>query len=321
MKNPHDRFFKESLSRTDMVTDFLENYLPDRLSGIIDIGNIRIQKDSFVDKKMNEFFSDVVYKVKCKGKNAYLCFLFEHKSYPDSDVSIQLLKYMVSLWELKIKQNEKKFLIIPLLIYHGKAKWNIGLKLIDCIEEFPDELNLFLPDFEYLLYDLSSYSKEEIKGYGIVRVLFEVLKSTYSDDFKYRLITAIEVLERLEKENKGIDYFEVVIRYVLDVKEDMNVVDIIDIVSQISSVKGGKVMTIADKLKQEGREEGREEGRKEGRKEELIKVILKVLVTKYGISPVKYKEKLKEKDLVELEIIFEKVLSMENISELDKYMK
>ena len=316
MKKPHDKFFKESLSRTDIATDFLNNYLPDKLSGIIDTGSIRLQKDSFVDKKMNEYFSDVVYKVKCKGKDAYLCFLFEHKSYPDSNVVIQLLKYMVSLWELKIKQNEEKTLIIPLLIYHGKAEWNIGLKLIDCIEEFPEELNVFLPDFEYLLYDLSSYSKEEIKGYGIVRVLFEVLKATYSDDFIERLKTAIEVLERLEKEGKGIDYFEVVIRYVLDVKENVNVEDIKDIASQISSEKGVEVMTIAEKLKQEGIEKGREQGLEEG----LQKMTLKLLIEKFGSLPAEYKEKIKKKDLVELEIIFDKAISMKNISELEKYI-
>ncbi|WP_422674112.1 Rpn family recombination-promoting nuclease/putative transposase [Caldifermentibacillus hisashii] len=37
-------------------------------------------------------------------KYGYLYFLFEHKSYPDKGISLQLLKYMVEIWEAKIKK-------------------------------------------------------------------------------------------------------------------------------------------------------------------------------------------------------------------------
>ena len=128
-------------------------------------------------------------------------------------------------------------------------------------------------------------------------------------------------MKKLEKEDKEIDYFEVVIRYVLDVKEDMNVVDIIDIVSQISSEKGGEVMTIADKLKQEGIEKGRKEGREEGLEEGLQRPALKLLIKKFGSLPAEYKEEIKKKDAVELDVILDNIIDMESISDLEKYIK
>jgi hypothetical protein len=68
-------------------------------------------------------------------------------------------------------------------------------------------------------------------------------------------------------------------------------------------------MTIAEKLKQEGREE------------ELQRMTLKLLIKKFGSLPVGYKEKLKKKDAVELDVILNNIIDMESISDLEKYMK
>ena len=39
-----------------------------------------------------------------------------------------------------------------------------------------------MPGFEYLLYDLSEYSDEEIKGAVVLRVAFLLLKHIFSSD-------------------------------------------------------------------------------------------------------------------------------------------
>ena len=36
LNNPHDKFFKASFGRLELVQDFLRNYLPDDLKEIID---------------------------------------------------------------------------------------------------------------------------------------------------------------------------------------------------------------------------------------------------------------------------------------------
>jgi len=45
-------------------------------------------------------------------------------------------------------------IIIPILIYHGKNKWNISTKLSDYIEEIPKPIKKYIPDYEYEIYDL-----------------------------------------------------------------------------------------------------------------------------------------------------------------------
>ena len=253
MNNPHDKFFKESLSNLETAKGFMKNYLPQDLLKLLDLDNIMIEKDSFIEKELEEFFSDILYKVNLQGQEAYLYFLFEHKSYPYQKITLQLLKYMVKIWELKLKQKEdqKLPLIIPMVIYHGQRKWNIGLKLSDMIEDIPDGLEIYLPDYKYLLYDLSHYSHQDIRGEGELRVFLEILSSFFRDDFEERFKEALLVLEKLRKQEKGIEYFETVIRYIINAKEGIGVNDLKEMVKNISTERGEEVMTIADQLREE----------------------------------------------------------------------
>jgi predicted transposase/invertase (TIGR01784 family) len=84
--------------------DFLTHYLPKNVLQIIDLNTLEPQKDSFINQELEEGFSDLLFKADISGKEGYLYFLFEHKSYPDKGISLQLLKYMVEIWEAKIKK-------------------------------------------------------------------------------------------------------------------------------------------------------------------------------------------------------------------------
>lgn len=67
---------------------------------------------------------------------------------------------MMEIWESKIKKEkaDKLPMIIPLVIYHGKEIWNVGTTLgeiIDGYNELPDYIKKYVPDYEYLVYDIS----------------------------------------------------------------------------------------------------------------------------------------------------------------------
>ena len=71
----------------------------------LDLSAPELVKDSFIDTRLQEHFSDLLYKVKLRDAKteAFIFFLFEHKSYPDKWVALQILRYLLELWE-----NEKK---------------------------------------------------------------------------------------------------------------------------------------------------------------------------------------------------------------------
>jgi predicted transposase YdaD len=128
--NPHDRFFKEVFGRQETARDFLANYLPPNAAEALDLLNLELVKDSFVDSKLREYFSDVLYHVGLKrGEGAFVYVLFEHKSAPDEWVAFQLLRYMVRIWEAELEKKVRKLIpIVPLVLYHGRRKSSAAVK-------------------------------------------------------------------------------------------------------------------------------------------------------------------------------------------------
>jgi len=278
INNVHDKFFKQTMTDKKTARSMLENYLPKEILKLIDLEDMELKKNSMIEEELKDIFSDLIYKVSLNGKEAYLYFFFEHKSYPYKKIALQLLKYMRGIWELETKEGkeEKLPLIIPLVFYHGRLKWNIGLRLSDILDEIPVELKDYLPDFKYLLYDFSPYSDQEITGRIELRIFLQLLRYIFTDIelFKDQIKGIIELFEELTDKGTAMEYFEVVIRYIMHAREGIDEKELVKIASEVSTERGEAIMTIAEKLKMEGRKEGIEEGIKEG-KMEIIRNMLK----------------------------------------------
>ena len=113
----------------------------------------------------------MVFQIKKRLKS-----LIEHKSYPDKGVVLQLLKYMIEIWELKMNKENNKILpiIIPLVMYHGADNWRIASSLGEMLhgyDELPEDLKIYVPNFEHILYDISIYDDEDIKGKCLLKGL------------------------------------------------------------------------------------------------------------------------------------------------------
>src|SRR5690606_19819322 len=106
------------------------------------------------DMCSSDLFSDLLFKVNINKREGYFYFLFEHKSYASKDIAFQLLKYMIEIWDSKIKKEGTNELpiIIPFVIYHGKDNWNIKTTLGEMIngyEELPKDIKKHVPNYEY----------------------------------------------------------------------------------------------------------------------------------------------------------------------------
>ena len=131
IKQAHDKLFKETFGRVELARDFMQGYLPKEILDVVDLSTLEPQKDSFINKELEEVFSDLLFRVDINNKEGYIYFLFEHKSYRDNLVIFQLLRYMIEIWESKIKKEENKEIpiVLPLLIYHDKSEWKVKTKL------------------------------------------------------------------------------------------------------------------------------------------------------------------------------------------------
>ncbi|MGA1825409.1 MAG: Rpn family recombination-promoting nuclease/putative transposase [bacterium] len=212
MKNyiyyPHDKFFKAIMNNNEEAVLFFKNILPVNIQKLVDFTTLQIKKDSYIEKELRQFYTDILYQVNLKDQLTFLYLLFEHQSTPDKLIAFRLLGYRVKIWELYLKQNGGNVLppIIPLVLYHGKKRWTISKRFSDLIMGYREELIPYLPDFKYLLYDLSTYTDEEIKGNIKLKVFLYLFKHIFDDDLLTRLKDIFPLLKELSMEDRsGLD--------------------------------------------------------------------------------------------------------------------
>ena len=161
---PHDSFFKALFTQPGVAQDFLAHYLPPQVAELLDLSTLEREDASFVDAELRVHLSDLLYRVHLRdGPPAWVYILFEHKSFPDPLTPFQLLRYMVRLWERSWRMGDRLKPIVPVVVYHGRVKWKVGLNFA-CLFDVPEAFEDFLPDYRYWLCDLTGYSDEEIKG-------------------------------------------------------------------------------------------------------------------------------------------------------------
>jgi len=160
--NPHDKFFKDTFSDKEAATDFFKQTIPPDLITKIDFATLDFDSNSYIDEELKEYFSDIVYN--CTYSSSIpvkIVLLFEHKSYVPEYLHLQLLKYLLKIWETGIKQDKKLIPVIPLIYYHGKERWEIK-PFCNYFTEIDEKLKHFIPELNYLLTDLSSFTDEEL---------------------------------------------------------------------------------------------------------------------------------------------------------------
>jgi len=264
ISNPHDKFFKEVFTRKASTEEFLRHYLPENVVGLLDLDSLEYTKDTFVDRHLKEYFSDLLLKLYLKdGSPGYVYILFEHKSYQEPLIAFHILRYMVKIWE---KKNEPGFpVIIPIALYHGKTRWRVGLNFRDLFDS-PEEIASYIPDFQYLLWDASGYSDEEIKGGAVLRVALLVLKYIFREDLREHLPGILSLLRNLSEKRTSIEYIETILKYIVNAASTENIdrEDMKAAVDEALSHRGGEIMpTIADSLRQEGIQQGIQQSARE----------------------------------------------------------
>jgi len=286
--NPHDKFFKEVFSQRKMAVDFLANHLPSDILQALNIETMAIRKDSFIDEELRESFSDLLYEVKLADTPAYIYVLFEHKSFSDRFTAFQLLKYMIRIWELHLRQSTNRDLpvILPLVLYQGSRAWDAGHQFRDLLDSHQETLFPYVPNFQFIVYDLSQYSDEQIKGGVVGRVMLLAMKYALRDELPEKFPGILSLLCDLAEKDKGLQVLEVLFRYLVQATDKLSSQDFERALSTIP--EGGAIMsTLAEQWFHEGKEKGLIEGEKkglmEGRLQEACEVILELIEMHFGV--------------------------------------
>jgi predicted transposase/invertase (TIGR01784 family) len=282
VQNPHDHFFRESFGRAEIARSYLQEYLPPELSSLLDLDHLVLQDGSFIDETMREHQSDLLYETRLtNGSSACVYFLFEHKSTPDWQVILQLLRYMLRFWERQIKAGHPLSPVIPLVIYHGERAWQVPVDFLSLFADVPVALRPYLPDFQYHLTDFSWTSDEEIRGNIWLRVSAAVLRAVFNPRLRNELDDLLALVLRLSQQRTGLEYIYTILYYLSNATERINREELEQALLR-QEEQGDEIMTtIAQEYIQEGfqkgLERGIERGMERGRLDEQKKIARQLL--------------------------------------------
>ncbi len=213
--------------------------------------------------------------------------------------------------------------IIPLVVYHGKEGWNIKPTLGEMIlgyDELPRDIQALIPDYQYLFFDLSRFTDEEIKGAVITRIAVMILRDIQKKGIGAILeivLKAAILLQELEDKETGLEYFEILMRYIFSARPDLTRGDFNELVKKIETTypEGSeKVMTL-----EVGREEGIMKGLEKGETKALARTAIKLLARKFGSVPEDLRLEITKLDASTLDIVIDRVFDYECLDEVKRY--
>ncbi len=261
--SPHDKFFKRIFSSVTEVRVFLKHFLR---SDILD--GLRLETlehrggESFVDKKMKEFFTDMVYVCEhTNGQTLKISILFEHKSYWDAKLPVQLLTYLTEGYKSQTKDKNAVHInyILPILLYHG-PKNRKQQELKDMVKNPVALFERYLPNSACEVIDLNVIADSIIMSITESVVLSKTLTVfKYSSDKSYILQNSREILSFTQRNLSSYEKRELIVKFVryifaahrFDEQEINQFTENLDVMGQ------AVVGSYADVLLEKGMEKGK----------------------------------------------------------------
>ncbi|EMN93953.1 transposase, YhgA-like family [Leptospira interrogans serovar Medanensis str. UT053] len=128
VNNPHDRLIRETFQDKKEAATFFKNTLPIEVVKLLDLENLELSESSFVSEELKQEQTDLLFQIPLRsGNKSNVYLLFEHKSYLENTIYIQLLGYMTEIYRNQQRNGEKLSVVIPFVFYQGEKNGNWGI--------------------------------------------------------------------------------------------------------------------------------------------------------------------------------------------------
>ena len=238
--------------------------------------------------------ADIVYKY--KDRNIF--FLIEHQTKIDYSMPYRILEYEMAIMRSaveikKLKTKEYKLpLVVPIVLYTGKQKWNSK----QYIEESQEKLyDVKIKVGNYNLVDINDYTKEELLKSKTITAKIMLLEKSKSTEETIKMLE--EIIPNIKEEYKEL--LKRVISMLLEEKIGKEKAE-----ELINKINGGeeKMLALLDMVRNENQKYiniGKEEERKNSEKKcrEIVKNLLKL---KMPISQISEVTKLTKEEIEKL---------------------
>jgi len=233
--------------------------------------------------------SDLMFSCRIGGLETLLYLLFEHQSTPDPAIRLRLNDYMQQIHNRHYQAHGLPLMpVLPFVFHQGPDSWKISTAFEDLFalpEEIAAVLLPFVPKFHHALLDLTSFDP-----------------ATEGDDT--RLVAVLQLM-KLARQKELLRFFEwlagypadelpesllgKMLLYALHADSDLDVETIYHTLSANPELEKN-TMSVAEKLKAEGRQEGELRGRLISLREN----VMEVLELRFGEIPTGLRESIEE---------------------------
>ncbi len=276
--HPHDNFFKVAFSTKEVTEGYIREFLPENIIQKIDFESLTQDDTNYSTANLKSFQSDVVWTCKF-GENktpSKIALLFEHKSYVPQYIHIQLMRYLLEIWQKNIDNQEPLIPlipVIPIIVYHNQdeKRW-YKKSFSDYFQDLDEDLKRFVPSFDYHLTDLTVFSAEDILSLRVHLLVNTFLSLRFGSNVEWVLKNIKILFSGAEDENKQhwTNFF--VAQFVYLVKSnELSDENINHIVGQLPNTLE---MTGYDRIIQRGIEQGIEQGVQKKNKDFAVSLIL-----------------------------------------------
>lgn len=182
----HDSGYKKLFSNRTMFRQLLETFVHEPWVQELDFDHCETLDKTFISDHYKETESDLIYKIRFRGREAYLFILLEFQSTVDRFMVLRVLNYLSNFYmDYVASQKRVRYLpvVFPIVLYNGEERWTAPISFAELFKA-PESLGTYLPQFTYFKLVEHEYSQEELlRVRNLVSTLF--LAETHYD---YQLI-------------------------------------------------------------------------------------------------------------------------------------
>jgi predicted transposase/invertase (TIGR01784 family) len=300
MSLSHDPFIRKILSNKQEALDLFIATLPENISEHLLLDKLELIQESFLGNNNEESRTDLLYKIPLKnGSSTYIYLLFEHKSYYDKKIYVQLLEYLSKIYNRQLENEKELNVIIPFVFYHGEKGWDLGMEFLDSFTKnsIPENLLQFIPNFSIHLLELTSKGKAFQTKNLALRLYMRLIQTIRNDpqEFVKNLKDILNSLLEEKEDVKRIEILKNLYEYIFRARRDAEDFSKQAIIKEIE----GDYMNMLERIREEGKLKGELVGEQRGELKKALETArnmknlglsMEVIIKSVGLSEEELRE-------------------------------
>lgn len=318
-RNLHDSFFKAVFGDPALAASELCAVLPPALVARIDWPSMTPAPTSFVGALFRQRVGDLVFRARFKaGGDLLLWFLLEHQRRQDPWMILRIVDTESKMWQRWQRLHPRDVqlpAILPVVVYHGQEPWTAPTSMQE-IYALPEDTHAAFGEHllacGFVLDDLSRADDDALRSRrmeAFATLCLLALARAAAADFIDHLVTHWREELRAALRGSEGERILLLLEYIYFANAH---IDVESMRRQLVDVAGPEaedtMMTLGEKLVQQGIERGVEKGQRE--------MLIRLLGQRFGILPAAVTARVNAAGSVDLERWAERILDATTLDDV-----